>query len=234
MATTKQLTCEQALMAYLQPNAYGLGLPTDAVPRLGTFEQQMEGITRVAVLDRKVGGATWEQLGDEVGVSPQAIRQRYVRRMLPQRADDLEIPKNNRDEFYKEFPELAEGWGWEPGDHSRGEAPFGVDYRRITDDDENSWMITICTPAGATRIGVAWGRFGTDADVIPCVVTASALKRPILVLSRHRIPLGLAARALNTIPRKCEPDEVAAAIGDQGRREKHLEHLLTTWRHINE
>ena len=88
--------------------------------------------------------------------------------------------------FYEVRPWLAEGYGWHPGDRSRGTAPLGSDeIFRVpltpstgSDSGKQQWTITICVPA--RNLGLAWAK---RPEPVEGTVVATANTGEIWVLA---------------------------------------------------
>lgn len=196
------------LSEYLDPS------DRDALPKAAVLLDMADGAMRTIVLDRRVGREFWEDIGRDIGLSTPAARQRYVR---PAPARSVLGTYTDRDAYYLDGrQELGEAWGWQRGDRSRGWAPYGADEGVVVVEDGTRWLLTISAHPITLRSNF-YRRLGVDGSWKEVDLTATAAAdafSPEVVLVA-RAPLGTTLRALATVPRRAELEQVAGAVADE-------------------
>lgn len=192
-------------------------LPQAAVADLTALSGWVDQTLRTAVLDRRMTVDTWAEIADDLGVSAQAARKKYLLPGQPRLAGEM-ASYSDRDAYYDAHPALSAAWNYRKGDSSRGMAPFGSDETNVV-VDEQRWAITVSAPPGALRFD-SWRRIGTPDHYRVGDVVATNGRGGAVVVVGQDVPIGPAARALRTIQGAQDLQAVADAIATEcGRRD---------------
>lgn len=214
MSSTATERAREAIRAYLEVDDSG-ALPRTAVEDLATLAEWVDQTLRTAVLDRRMTIDTWDEIGKDLGVSPQAARKKYVAPGHPRQVGTL-TRYTDRDAYYADRAALADAWSYRLGDHDRGLAPMGSDESSITIDGQR-WALTVSCSPGDLRFDT-WRRVGRPHHTSLGDVVATCVATGEVVVVGENVPIGPAARALNTLHGAKDLQDVANAIETECHR----------------